>query len=264
MRHYPYSVPAHVKATIYGELPTHGRAALACVFHTTETRGLPWYSGGDVAPHYTYDTRTRIFHEHASPDLGYVGTMKGHSTGGHGNCKAIQLEIVAYSSREGADESGGLHVSEFSDDHFKDLSHFWGWVRDTWGLEDRLFGPPAGGRFMYGTSSPYRMSPEEWEEFSGLTAHGAVPLNSHWDTGELDLLRIWTQARRLGMPYAQFKRFVDALFTARPDEFKGDPSYFYRSSHELDANGNGGIYDLDDNEDWDNFWNAAARAMTPS
>lgn len=263
MNHFPYSQPAQVKATVYGDLPTHGLKKLACVFHTTETRGVPWYSGGDTAPHYTYDTRSRTFHEHASPDEGYVGTMKGHSTGGHSNCKAVQLEIVAYSNRDNAASVGGLWVGDFSDDHFKDLILFWRWVRDTYNLDDELWGPPSSG-WMYGDASPYRMSDEAWAEFSGLTAHGGVPRNTHWDTGVLDLERIYMKARRLGMPYAQFVRFVDALFLARPDEFHGDPSYFYRSSHELDAKGNGGIYDLDDHVDWTNFWNAAARAMTPS
>ena len=59
-----------------------------------------------------------------------------------------------------------------------------------------------------------------------------------------------------GMPYAQFVNLVDSLFAGRPDEFQGDPSYFYRAANE------GGIYDVPDAPDWVNFWSAFTRAIS--
>jgi len=183
---YPGSTDSKVRASTYGPLPTHGRTRLALVLHSTETRGLPGYRLGTVAPHYTYFPLRRRFYQHAEVEDGYVGTLVGHADGGHGNCKAIQLEIVAYSNKQIADRySTGLWVGDFTDDHYADLSAFYAWNRDQYGLEDSVTPTPEIG-WRSGTGSPYRMSDDEYEAFSGLTAHGAVPRNRHWDPGMLN------------------------------------------------------------------------------
>ena len=53
-----------------------------------------------------------------------------------------------------------------------------------------------------------------------------------------------------GMPRKQFENMVKALFVGRPDEFKGNPAYFYSNVAD------GGIYDDPENVDWINFWNS--------
>jgi len=183
MGHYPGSIDSPNKATIYGPLPTHGFTAAALVLHTTETAGMPGFDHGNTAPHYVYAPRTRLWTMWAEYEDGYVGTLKGHSTAGHGNCKAFQVEILAYSGH------GSPNVDAFTGDNYADLAEFYAWARDRYGIGNAVYPAPEGG-WKYGTSSPYRMSTPQWEAFSGLTAHGGVPLNTHWDTGVLDLQRI--------------------------------------------------------------------------
>ena len=173
------------QATTYGPLPSHDRTAVALVYHTTETRGMPGFNHGDTAPHYVYDPRYRTWYVWAEWEAGYVGTLKGHSTG-HYNCKAFQVEILAYSDQAAAASVGGIWVGDFTEDHYADLAEFLAWARDRYGVGGAVSATPAGG-WLYGAGSPYRMAETDWYGFSGLTAHGAVPGNTHWDTGVLDL-----------------------------------------------------------------------------
>ncbi len=62
-----------------------------------------------------------------------------------------------------------------------------------------------------------------------------------------------------GMPYEQFVNLVKSLFAGRPDEFHGNPAYFYLTRAQWFAeygNHDGGIYDEPEHVDWANFWNA--------
>lgn len=184
-------------ATTYGPLPTHGRIKVATVLHTTETTGVPSFNDGDTAPHYSYEP----FNDHrwirwADPRDGYVGTMKGHSTG-HYNCKAIQLEIIGYSSKTVAEnrDVGHMWIGNLDDQAYAELAAFYLWSVQNHGVEYDVYDRPNEAEsWLSGVSSPLRMSELEWEKFSGLTAHGAVPGNSHWDTGVLDLTRIYHEA----------------------------------------------------------------------
>lgn len=186
MGEYPGSKNDYAgKATTYGPLPDHGFTAVALVYHTTETRGMPGFNNGDTAPHYVYDPRDRTWWVWAEYGAGYVGTLKGHSSG-HYNCQAYQVEILAYSDQAAAASVGGLWVGDFTDDHYTDLAAFYAWAMDRYAIGAAVTPTPDGG-WLYGTSSAYRMSDTEWNAFTGLTAHGAVPKNTHWDTGVLEL-----------------------------------------------------------------------------
>ena len=186
---YPLATRWTQPATIYGPLPDHGFTQVALVLHTTETRGMPGFNHGDTAPHYVYDPRDRTWWCWATFDEGYVGTLKGHSTAFHGNCQAFQVEILCYSDQPAAASVGGLWVGDLTADHYADLAQFVAWSRFTHGIDATVTPTPAGG-WLYGTSSPHRLTDQQWTAFGGLTAHGAVPGNTHWDTGVLDLQRI--------------------------------------------------------------------------
>lgn len=177
---YPGSLNAPA-ATTYGPLPDHGRDKVALVLHTTETAGMPGFNHGDTAPHYVYKASTREWFMMAEYESGYVGTMKGHSTGGHGNCKAFQVEIIGYSNPEYSP-----WVGDFTNENYEDLAEFYGWAVDRYGIGFDVTPTPEGG-WRYGVDSPYRLSEGEWADFGGICCHGSVPLNSHWDTGVLDL-----------------------------------------------------------------------------
>jgi len=204
MPFYPPAV-AGEKAEIYGTLPDHGQTKVAIVLHTTETAGYPGFSENDTAPHYVYAPQTRTWTRMAEFEDGYVGTLKGHSTGGHGNCKALQVEILGYTDGT----IGDPWVGDFTDENYADLADFVRWARDRYDIEEEVYEEPAGG-WAFGTSSPFRMTDAEWAAFSGLTAHGAVPRNRHWDTGVLDLRRIHDLSLEEGdtMDYGRYEAYV--------------------------------------------------------
>jgi len=179
--------------TEYGPLPDkgYGREDVRLVLHTTETRGLPSYSGGDTAPHYTYDPAADIWWGHADLDR-RVGTDKSA-----GNPVSIAVEILAYSDRNAAASVDGLWVGDFTPEQYQAIADFGIWLQTgPWpelDLGNIVYGPTGDfASWVYGSSAVTRMSWEEWDHFGGgLTAHGASPSGStHWDTGELDLYLI--------------------------------------------------------------------------
>jgi len=213
MGHYPGSVNSPNTATIYGPLPDHGKTNVALVLHTTETTGMPGFNGGDTAPHYVYDPTSRVWTMWAEYEWGYVGTLKGHSSACHGNCQAFQVEILAYSN-----PSYQPWVGDFTDDNYQDLADFYSWAQERYGIGDNVTPTPAGG-WLYGTTSPHRLTCSEWDAFTGLTAHGAVPQNTHWDTGDLDLQRIhdlagdnMTTHYHIGQEYRGYEEISWLLF----------------------------------------------------
>jgi len=129
----------------------------------------------------------------AEYEEGRVGTMKGHTTN-HANCSAFQVEILGYSAA-----GHEPWVGHFTDGQYQDLADFFRWSRERYGIGNDVTPTPAGG-WRYGASSPYRLTEQEWDDFSGLTAHGAAPGNSHWDTGILDLQRIFDMSQEEPVP----------------------------------------------------------------
>ena len=180
---YPGSSDSPIGATIYGPLPDHGFTEMKLVLHTTETAQEPSFNGGDTAPHYVYNPRTREWTMWAEYEDGRVGTLRGHSTN-HANCMAFQVEIIAYS-----DNRYGPWVGDFTDDQYQDLADFYSWAMDRYPIGASVTPTPAGG-WLYGVSAPTRGTWDQYEALSGLTAHGFVQGNTHWDTGVLDLQRI--------------------------------------------------------------------------
>lgn len=187
--HYPAATPAAVPAVTYGPMNAHDLPAVALVLHTTETTNLPGFRQGETAPHYTYEPGPRRWRRWAEWEDGYVGTLRGHTTGGHGNCKAFQVELVGYSNYSAALQAKrpDLWVGHWAGHELTDIAHFVAWARDRYGITDHVHAAPRTIGWRYGTDSPYRLTPDAWAAFGGLTAHGGVPGNTHWDTGLLDL-----------------------------------------------------------------------------
>lgn len=237
---YPGSKDSPNRATVYGPLPTHGFDEVALVLHTTETAGMPGFNDGDTAPHYVYDPGSREWTMWAEYEDGYVGTLKGHSAG-HYNCKAFQVEILAYSG------NGLPWVGDFGDEQYTDLAGFVAWAMDRYPIGLDVTPTPPGG-WTYGALSSDRMTDQEWEPFTGLTAHGAVPSQNHWDTGVLDLKRIYQEALdmapfthfELGQAYPEWEPYVWLLFmlaggTVDPNKPSSQVTYSlpYRTGVEL-------------------------------
>ncbi len=171
---------------------------------------MPSFSGGDTAPHYVYDPTSREWTMWAEYEDGAVGTLKGHSSACHGNCQAFQVEIIAYS-----DNRYSPWVGDFTEENMQDLADFFTWARERYGIGNAVTVQPADG-WLYGVDSPYRMTCAEWDGFSGLTAHGAVPQNTHWDTGVLDLYRIYNLSQHEEEPVLTHFRIGDETAAWEP------------------------------------------------
>lgn len=176
------------------------RYPLAIVLHTTETAGVPGYGGGSSAPHLTVDTARRRVFQH-QPLNRRAGSLRGSNqvfkdTGVRVvmNEKAVQVEIIGYSDRAVVQRygRGRRWVGDFTDEEYAFLAEVVHYLKGLFGIGDALHARPAGDSWKAGISSPYRLSAHEWEQLDGMTAHGGVFGQTHWDTGVLDLHRIWT------------------------------------------------------------------------
>lgn len=177
----------------------------AIVLHTTETSGLPGYNNMAYNPKVTIDPDRRLVYRHVDLEL-RDGALKGsrqvfEDTGvwvpmGQ---KAINIEIIGYSSARIADQHPArLAVRDFTDDHYEFIAQVVAWIKAAMNVGWDITPQPAGG-WTYGIDSPHRGTPEAWQELDGLTAHGWVYGQQHWDTNGLDLVRIWNRVGEILM-----------------------------------------------------------------
>lgn len=194
---YPLATRGAPTARTYG---AHDPALpLALTWHTTETGSWPGYRLGRVAPHHTYKPVTRQWRWHGAPVDQRVGTMRSSLwTRTPANEKAYQVEIVAYSNRSiAAMNPGWLWVGDFTADHYRDLAEFAAWLATVTDVDVSYVTPTPVGGWTSGSASPHRLDRDTWLAFDGITAHGAVTGQAHWDTGVLDLQRISDDASTL-------------------------------------------------------------------
>jgi hypothetical protein len=145
---------------------------------------------------------------------GRVGTLKGHGTN-HANDDAFQVEILGYS-----DGRYKPWVGDFTDENYQDLADFYRWAMAVYPIGSDVTPTPTGG-WLYGSAASTRGTQKQYDSFSGLTAHGWVYGNSHWDTGRLNLERIHQLATKettiedvfkLGRSYQQYEEVSWLLF----------------------------------------------------
>ena len=200
--------------------PRHTNHPTKLVLHTTETTGVPGYNNGAFAPHYTLDPKALIWWYHGVPETHRVGTLVGSTTAGVAtNELAIQVEIICFSSKTVADGSSArLYVGNLSEAAKDELARFVDYCRSSFGLGPDHTPTPTGG-WMYGTTASTRLSKSAWLALAGFTAHGAVPGNSHYDTGVLDLTDIEQRTDMALTPEEQLALnwLVKALKSQRSD-----------------------------------------------
>lgn len=182
-------------ATTYGtRLTRYGGRDLSpvMVWHTTETRGLPSYRDGAVAPTFSADPKRRILYQHA--EIGaVVGTLKGWSASGgptnHANVVA-QCEIIGYSSKYWAGIVGGYWVGDFTEEDLAWLAEMPRFLLDEGWLEGEAAWSPG----WTGTGNINEMTFDEWlygRASWNLSGHDQNPdASTHWDPGMLDRLAI--------------------------------------------------------------------------
>lgn len=193
------------------------RYPIALVAHTTETKGKPDYNGGSWAPQVTLDPFRFVCYQHQYLDRrsgALRGTKKVHDDTGVWtvmNEKAVQAEIIGYSDRAQVEryKDGRVWVGDFGDEQYRFLAEAFAWLQSALGIGDALHARPSGQSWAYGVNSPHRLGATDWEQFSGLTAHGGVFGQIHWDTGVLDLHRLWNPDQ--GEHIMRTKEFVYGL-----------------------------------------------------
>ncbi len=187
---------------VYGSYLTGAKPRI--VWHTTETSGLPGYDGGALAPHLTYDPKTRKWYQHARLS-GSVGALRDVSGGTRTNRQAaFQVEIICYSAKKIADQQPyRMWVGDLPNTALHDLADFAVWCFTTHAIPLELH-PLTMARTdgsAYGSNSPTRMSIVDWESRTfagepwGWCGHRNVPENTHWDPGALDIPAMLTYAR---------------------------------------------------------------------
>lgn len=173
---------------------------IAIVVHTTETLGRPGYNGGSSAPQVTIDPAKQVVYQHQPLDRrggALRGTKRVHTDTGVWsvmNEKAFHIEIIGYSDKAVVAKYGGGRrwVGDFDDSDYAFIADVTHYIKDLFGIGDALHALPAGDSWKAGISSPYRLSAHDWEQLDGMTAHGGIFGQTHWDTGVLDLNRLWT------------------------------------------------------------------------
>ena len=159
------------------------------VVHTTETGGLPGYGDGWSAPHLTYLPVIRKWVQHT--DLKTAARGLRNPAGGvqTNRANSIQIEVVCYSNKSLADEhSARLWVGDLTESHYADLKAFVDWAGTEFDVKPVWPGRQA---FSYTEANAvgFRMTNNEWDDFTGVCGHQHVPENTHWDPGAFD----WTQ-----------------------------------------------------------------------
>jgi hypothetical protein len=253
------------------------RYPLKLILHTTETATLPGYNNGSYAPHITIDTLARKVWQHVPLDR-RCGALRGsiavyNDTGVRTvmNEVCVQVEIIGYSDRNIVLTYGGNRrwVGDFGDADYEFIGRVVAYLRQVCAIGDGLHAMPAGEAWRYGINSRFRMpAPEPWESFAGMTAHGGVFGQRHWDTGVLNLWRIHDlrSTRSTSHPFTTIRRIgnlrggilhMDAVkhspCNTQADDiralsrallFQGDPEYWWA------------WLNPPDHPEWQRFWTA--------
>lgn len=110
-------------------------------------------------------------------------SLRGKSWAGvetnHAGKRHIQISIVDYASRMGRLTKNDMKwLAQEVVYPILQANN----IPNTWA---RAYGPNEG-IILASTKSPIRLSPTEWENFSGVIYHQTVPGNTHWDAGGLN------------------------------------------------------------------------------
>src|SRR3990167_9155342 len=118
----------------YGPFEAPANLVFGFVAHTTETAGVPGYSGG-VHPHLTYVPVKKLWVQHLPFDR-RAGTLRGSSTLENGRsvptnrANVIQMECCAYSDANIAAKYGRLAARDLSDEDKAEIGTLVQWLWD--------------------------------------------------------------------------------------------------------------------------------------
>ena len=183
----------------FGPFEAPANLSFCLVMHTTETPGVPYYSGG-VHPHLTGEPGGK-WTQHLPFDR-RAGTLKGTGTLENGvrtitnRANLIQIEYCAYSDYKIAAKYGRLAVRDLIESDRQEIARVIRYLYDEFGAD----GQPL-------TWFPYSYTPmghatwipadgmRQWFVVDHLTAPDDSP---HWDCGAIDRTDIMARAVALG------------------------------------------------------------------
>lgn len=162
-----------------------------CIWHTTETGGLPGYNKGASAPHNTYDAVNYRMYQHFSLDRS-ARALRNEAGGVETNTDdAVQIEIVAYSDERLARSRGHLPVSGLNSRNIDELAAYAEFLEEELGVPLVI---DDGWLFTKFNNPP--MTYAEWRAFKGHAGHNRVPENTHWDPGPFDIEDVIHRAKQ--------------------------------------------------------------------
>lgn len=158
-----------------------GNATLATinkiVLHTTESAGLPSFSGNH--PNLAYVPATRKWY-HCTPINGSSTALSNDGSHQTNRANVVQVEIIGY-----AKDSGKLPQTAIDD-----LGAFVAWMHKEWGV------PLTAAPKWTGPNTTARMSWSQYVAFKGVLGHQHVPGNTHWDPGQINAAAIIAAAKK--------------------------------------------------------------------
>lgn len=157
------------------------------VAHSTETTGLPSYSGGAMAPHFTVDPKSGKVWQHYDTNRPSRALEHRPGTIDTNNMRAVQVEIIAYSDHSEAKKVGGLYVGDFTPTHIAHVARLFRWIESACKIPSRVLMPTKTYPASYGDGNGVRFTDSAWKKANGWCEHQNVPHNNHGDAGALGL-----------------------------------------------------------------------------
>lgn len=155
----------------------NGSGPWKLLLHTTETKGVPGYQTGQLAPHVTWSPRSLRFYQH------FPFTRPSEALATFDNDMVIQVEMICYSAKNIADEVGGLWVGNLTPEQLAQLAEFCRWVMGHLNIPP-IWPKKQALSYTAANTTGFRMTAEIFRAWSGLLGHQHAPYpNRHWDPG---------------------------------------------------------------------------------
>lgn len=156
------------------------------VLHTTEGSSWPGYSGGALAPTFTYDATSGVIRQHFPVNMSARALV--HPPGVPTNTlNVVQIEIIGTCAKGGP----GIYWPAATDAQLAGLVDLLRWLNTEWSIPlVSTTKPWTSYPASYGLQAPQRMSANEWLNFTGVCGHQHVYGNEHGDPGDFPAQRL--------------------------------------------------------------------------
>lgn len=155
------------------------------VLHTTEGGSYAGaraaYVKNNSAPHFTVSFEGGTFKVWQHIPLNKAARALAHPAGTveTNRARCIQIEIVGRASTAGT----------LQREYLNGIGRLMRWIESNTGISRSAldFRSDKEGIVLARDTSPIRLSPTVWKNYSGWCGHQHVPHNNHWDPGDIDI-----------------------------------------------------------------------------